>query len=122
MVSFNDLPSMPKQKAVKITSREMEAMNDWNNEVGQSVRLVTVRNFSTKEKPGTLPYWVYELEDYEPTPYTFDPSLTKSPDTSIKALLAKQSSPLELVLDTHDGVKVHHTLFLQTSNAMTFCE
>ena len=62
----------PKHHA--LTSRQLNTLHSWRVEHGQSVRQMTVRNFSTKDKPGTLPLNVYLLE--EPTPHPLDLSKT----------------------------------------------
>ena len=46
-----------RAKCIKksISKEELYDLRDWRCENGQSVRQMTVRNFSTKDKPGTLP-------------------------------------------------------------------
>ena len=47
-------------------------MRKWREEFGQSVRQVSVRNKSTKDKPGTLPINCYFTKPSEPQPVDFD--------------------------------------------------
>ncbi len=46
-------------------------MRVWRAEHGQSVRQLTVRNLSTKDKPGTLPLNCYMLKPDAPQPLDF---------------------------------------------------
>ena len=49
-----------------ITKSQLDDMRAWRAEYGQSVRQLTVRNFSTKDKPGTLPLNCYSLKPDAP--------------------------------------------------------
>jgi hypothetical protein len=62
---------MPVQKTASVTKADIAALKLWRNSHGESVKHVTVRNFSTREKAGTLPYFVYELQREAPSPYDF---------------------------------------------------
>lgn len=57
--SYKDLPRMPLPPRVSLSTTQMDSLRQWRAEFGQSVRQVTVRNQSTKDKPGTLPMNVY---------------------------------------------------------------
>ena len=46
-------------------------MRVWRAEHSQSVRQLTVRNLSTKDKPGTLPLNCYTLKPDAPQPLAF---------------------------------------------------
>ena len=107
-VDFQMLPVMPKTKK-DVPKNELAELRVWKETVGGSVRQMAVRNLTTKEKPGTLPYWIYELVDSDPVPYQFtttDPSTFAIADSTIQRvvtkqvpiLIAKRCVPLTLVL------------------------
>ncbi len=90
---IQDIPVMPKIKpATKPHAKDLAKMKSWANEVGQSVRQVTVRNFSTKEKPGTLPYWVYEMQHSQPEANHF-----QAPDVKSDSGIVVVKSATELI-------------------------
>lgn len=61
-ISFKDLPQMPKLAKNKLPAATMAQMREWRQQYGQSVRQQSVRNMSTKDRPGTLPVNAYEDE------------------------------------------------------------
>ena len=59
-VPFTDLAMFPKPSKGTIAQKHSGELAQWVSLSGKSVRQNTTRNFSTKEKPGTLPLNVYE--------------------------------------------------------------
>jgi hypothetical protein len=126
-ITFPELPVMTSTK-VHITQKELDVMKAWREEFGQSVRQVTVRNFSMKDRPGTLPYWVYELQDLAHDPYRF---LTESQSNALsddistvpKMLLFRQSNPPSVILVsetlTAENRKETYVLYIQSPSTAT---
>ena len=59
-VNFCDLAKLPKPSSVCLTKKQLNELRQWTQQYGRSVRQNTTRNFSTKNKSGTLPLNVYE--------------------------------------------------------------
>ena len=59
-ISFEDLPKMPKLTKNKLSSAAIAELREWRQQYGQSVRQKSVRNMSTKDRPGILPVNAYE--------------------------------------------------------------
>ena len=59
-VPFTDLAMFPKPSKGTIAQKHAGELAQWVSLNGKSVRQNTTRNFSTKDKPGTLPLNVYE--------------------------------------------------------------
>lgn len=53
---------MPKLAKNQQPAATMAQMREWRQQYGQSVRQQSVRNMSTKDRPGTLPVNAYEDE------------------------------------------------------------
>jgi hypothetical protein len=79
---FAELPKMEPPNRHTLTNDQLGTLHNWRVENGQSVRQATVRNFSTKDKPGTLPVNVYMVE--EPTPQPLD--LSRQTDHTVAQL------------------------------------
>ena len=71
VLPFNSFPSMPVPKSRFITPEQAQEMRIWKIENGQGVRQLTVRNMSTKDKPGTLPLNAYVKKSTPCTPFSF---------------------------------------------------
>lgn len=56
---FLSFPQMPVPTAVQMDSANLKKLRDFQKEHGQSVRQQSVRSFSTKDRPGTLPISAY---------------------------------------------------------------
>ena len=54
-VNFCDLVRLPKPSSGCLTKKQLNELPQWTQQYGRSVRQNTTRNFSTKDKPGTLP-------------------------------------------------------------------
>ena len=76
-----------------VTKRQLDEMQRWREEFGQSVRQVTVRNKSTKDNPGTLPINCYAAKATDPRPVYFS-SLSTTTTTTNVGEPAAHSSPL----------------------------
>ena len=59
-VNFCDLAKLPKPSSSCLTKKQLNELREWTQQYGRSVRQNTTRNFSTKDKPGTLPLNLYE--------------------------------------------------------------
>ena len=51
---------MPKLTKSKLSAAATAELREWRQQYGQSVRQQTVRNMSTKDRPGTLPVNAYK--------------------------------------------------------------
>ncbi len=54
-VEYKSFPDMPQPKKETLAKEQHKEMQRWGQDYGQSVRQTSVRNMSTKDKPGTLP-------------------------------------------------------------------
>ena len=119
-INFNQLPLVPKVKC-NVSDKDLAALRSWQDDIGRSVWQLTVRNFSTKERPGTLPYWVYELQDSDPQCLEFlsppSPAAEAPTPKPSSKLVAQKSTPLSLVVIS-DATK-HHTLYIQSPTSVT---
>ena len=59
-IKFSDLTMLPKPLKGNLAQKQMAELRLWASINGKSVRQNTTRNFSTKDKPGTLPLNVYQ--------------------------------------------------------------
>ena len=59
-VKFSELAMLPKPRKGCLTQKQLAELRQWASINGRSVRQNTTRNFSTKDKPGTLPLNVYQ--------------------------------------------------------------
>ena len=73
----------------------MRSVSGYSTEYGKSVRQNTTRNFSTKDKPGTLPLNLYESAPPEQHSVDFDVLLNEDIpfNTKIPAQHVALSSP-----------------------------
>ena len=76
-IAFHDLPVMQVPLARNLTTEQQKEMRIWRIENGQGVRQQTVRNFSTKDKPDTLPVNAY-FKPMPSKPFSFDVSDTSN--------------------------------------------
>ena len=54
-INFCDLAKLPKPLSGCLSKKQLDEIRQWVQQYGKSVRQNTTRNFSTKDKPGTLP-------------------------------------------------------------------
>ena len=59
MVSFEELPDIPRPPKQNGTQQDLSTMRKWAKQHGRSSRQLTVRTKSTKDNPGTLPVTAY---------------------------------------------------------------
>ena len=59
-VKFSELAMLPKPLKGCLAQKQLAELRQWASINGRSVRQNTTRNFSTKDKPGTLPLNVYQ--------------------------------------------------------------
>ena len=71
-VNFSDLAKLPKPSTGCLTKEQLNELQQWTQQYGRSVRQNTTRNFSTKDKPGTLPLNLYESAPPEQHSVDFD--------------------------------------------------
>ena len=68
---YKDLPKLPPPKADKLSEKQVNEMRNWRAMYGQSVPQKTVRNMTTKDKPGTLPIDLYAADSPTVQPLDF---------------------------------------------------
>ena len=71
-VNFCDLAKLSKPSSSCLAKKQLNELREWTQLYGRSVRLNTTRNFSTKDKPGTLPLNLYESTPPEQHSVDFD--------------------------------------------------
>ena len=59
MVSFEDLPKLPRPTEHPGTTQEVTELSKWAQEYGKAMPQLSVRAKSTKDNPGTLPISAY---------------------------------------------------------------
>ena len=59
-VNFCDLAKLPNPPSGCLTTKEMNELRQWTHQYGRRVSQNTTRNFSMKDKLGTLPLNLYE--------------------------------------------------------------
>ena len=59
-INFCDLAKLPKPLSGCLFKKQLDEIRQWVQQYGKSVRQNTTRNFSTKDKPGTLLLNLYE--------------------------------------------------------------
>ena len=69
-VDINFCDSKPSSGC--LSKKQLNELREWTQLYGRSVRLNTTRNFSTKDKPGTLPLNLYESTPPEQHSVDFD--------------------------------------------------
>ena len=94
-INFRDLANLPKPLSGCLSKKQFDEIRQWVQQYGKSVRQNTTRNFSTKDKPGTLPLNLQSLHprsDIQLTLTCF--SMKTSPfNTKIPAQHVTLSSP-----------------------------
>lgn len=58
-VKYEDLLPVPQEPCTSLNKEDITLLNDWRNEFGRGVRQQSVRNSFTKDKAGTLPFYMY---------------------------------------------------------------
>lgn len=58
-VKYEDLLQVPQEPTTCLNKEDVKLLNDWRNEFGRGVRQQSVRNSITKDKAGTLPFYMY---------------------------------------------------------------
>ena len=71
-INFCDLAKLPKPLSGCLSKKQLDEICQWVQQYGKSVRQNTTRNFSTKDKPGTLPLNLYESAPPEQHSVDFD--------------------------------------------------
>ena len=59
-INLCDLAKLQKPLSGCLSKKQLDEIRQWVQQYGKSVRQNTTRNFSTKDKPGTLPFNLYE--------------------------------------------------------------
>ena len=59
-INFCDLAKLPKPLSGCLSKKQLDEICQWVQQYGKSVGQNTTRNFSTKDKPGTLPLNLHE--------------------------------------------------------------
>ena len=89
-----ELLSIPESR--KLTKEEKRKMRNWRIEHCQKVRQNTIRNTSTKDKPGTLPLNMYiNYKQPDPNPVNFQQLTCSKTSLGTKALYAVRHSSTE---------------------------
>ncbi|PFX21242.1 hypothetical protein AWC38_SpisGene14279 [Stylophora pistillata] len=71
-VNFCDIAKLPKPSSGCLTKKQLDELRQWTKQFGRSVWQNTTRNFSTKDKPGTLLLNLYESAPPEQHSVDFD--------------------------------------------------
>ena len=71
-INFCDLAKLPKPLSGCLSKKQLDEIRQWVQQYGKSVRQNTTRNFSTKDKPGTLQLNLYESAPPEQHSVDFD--------------------------------------------------
>ena len=58
-VNYTDLHPVPQEPTTPPSKEDVKLLNDWRNEFGRGVRQQSVRSSFTKDKAGTLPFYMY---------------------------------------------------------------
>ena len=78
-VHFKELAKIPKPIASSLAKKHKDELRNWAMQDGKAVRQNTTRNFSTKDKPGTLPVNLYTQAPPDPHTVNFDILLNDEP-------------------------------------------
>ena len=62
-IKYEDLLPVPQEPTTFLNKEDIKRLNDWRNEFGRGVRQQSVRNSFTKDKAGTLPFYMYMSEE-----------------------------------------------------------
>ena len=71
-INFCDLAKLPKPLSGCLSKKQLNEIRQWVQQYSKSVRQNTTRNFSTSDKPGTLPLNLYESAPPEKLSVDFD--------------------------------------------------
>ena len=71
-INLCDLAKLPKPLSGCLSKKQLDEIRQWVQQYGKSVGQNTTRNFSTKDKPGTLPLNLYESAPPEQPSVDFD--------------------------------------------------
>ena len=71
-INFCDLAKLPKPLSGCLSKKQLDEICQWVQQYGKSVGQNTTRNFSTKDKPGTLPLNLHESAPPEQHSVEFD--------------------------------------------------
>ena len=71
-INLCDLAKLPKPLSGCLSKKQLDEIRQWVQQYGKSVGQNTTRNFSTKDKPGTLPLNLYESAPPEQHSVDFD--------------------------------------------------
>ena len=71
-VNFCDLAKLPKHSSGCLTKKQLNELRQLTQQYCRSVRQNTTRDFSTNDKPGTLPLNLYESAPPEQHSVDFD--------------------------------------------------
>ncbi|KAJ7384367.1 hypothetical protein OS493_022480 [Desmophyllum pertusum] len=58
-VKYEDLLPVPQEPTTYLNKEDVKLLNDWRNEFGRGVRQQSIRNSFTKDKAGTLLFYMY---------------------------------------------------------------
>ena len=62
-IKHEDLLPVSKEPTTFRNKEDIKRLNDWRNESGRGVRQQSAQNSFTKDKAGTLPFYMYTLAD-----------------------------------------------------------
>ena len=62
-IKYEDLLSVPHESTTFLNKEDIKRLNDWRNEFERGVRQQSVRISFTKDKAGTLPFYMYTSAD-----------------------------------------------------------
>ncbi|PFX30358.1 hypothetical protein AWC38_SpisGene4832 [Stylophora pistillata] len=93
-IKYEDLLPVPREPATFLNKEDIKRLNNWRNDFGRGVRQQSVRNSFTKDKAGTLSFYMYTSVD------AYD-STEKQALTSIQELFKAMSSEKEADTQVH---------------------
>ena len=130
-INFCDLAKLPKPLSGCLSKKQLDEICQWVQQYSKSVGQDTTRNFSTKDKPGTLPLHLHESAPPEQHSVDFDVLLNEDTSTARNIVIAQstyvvvsriyklRSAPnsplyitklLEDVVDDYDSARYETTL------------
>ena len=93
-IKYEDLLPVPQEPTTFLNKEDIKRLNDWRNKFERGVRQQSVRNSFTKDKAGTLPFYMYTSADA-------NDSTEKQALTSIQELSKAVSSEKEADTPMH---------------------
>ena len=78
-LSFGELPSISFPTSIEMTKEDQTILRDWEDNFGNPVRQLTVRNQSTKDNIGSLPIFAYATPDPPQQPLNFFAMVDQTP-------------------------------------------